>query len=304
MKIRRIIFVCLISLSLSHGLRAQNGNPTAGSTPTDDLSIYQDRPRVRALRLAEGETLEIDGRLDEAVWGRAVPAMNFIQQDPDQGQPATERTEVRFLLSGDTLYMGVVCYDSEPEGVIANTMQRDAALSADDRFMWTFDTYLDARSAYYFEMNPNGSLGDALIRSSNATNTSDTGRAWDGIWNGEVQVSEIGWTLEIEIPFRTLNFNPNAPAWGVNFQRTIRRKEEESSLDRMGAQPGLESTGEFRAARRNFRCQSGCGTRRAALCVRKIRRCSRTQPRIRIRGRWWCRFHLRHYTPRSEDSSP
>ncbi len=228
MKIRRIIFVCLISLSLSHGLRAQNGNPTAGSTPTDDLSIYQDRPRVRALRLAEGETLEIDGRLDEAVWGRAVPAMNFIQQDPDQGQPATERTEVRFLLSGDTLYMGVVCYDSEPEGVIANTMQRDAALSADDRFMWTFDTYLDARSAYYFEMNPNGSLGDALIRSSNATNTSDTGRAWDGIWNGEVQVSEIGWTLEIEIPFRTLNFNPNAPAWGVNFQRTIRRKEEES----------------------------------------------------------------------------
>ena len=228
MKFMILVFICLLLLALPHGMSAQDGNPTAGSTPPDELSIYAGRPRVSALRLGADETVDIDGRLDEAAWGRAIPAMDFTQQDPDLGQPATERTEVRFLLSGNTLYMGVVCYDSDPGGVMANTMQRDAPLSADDRFMWTFDTYLDARSAYYFEMNPNGSMGDALILSTNSTNASDAGRAWDGIWNGEVQVSEIGWTLEIAIPFRTLNFDPNAPAWGVNFQRTIRRKEEES----------------------------------------------------------------------------
>ncbi len=228
MNFGRLIALCLVLHSWPYEGLAQDGNPAPPSTTTDDLAIYEGRPRIRAVRIGDGEAVEIDGRLDEAVWARATPARDFTQQDPDLGQPATERTEVRFLLSGDTLYMGVICYDSEPGGVMANTMQRDAPLSADDRFMWTFDTFLDARSAYYFEMNPNGSMGDALIRSSNQTNTSDTGRAWDGIWNGEVQVSEIGWTLEIEIPFRTLNFDPNAPAWGVNFQRTIRRKEEES----------------------------------------------------------------------------
>ena len=224
----KLIFLCLTLPWLPYEVLAQDGNPASLPTTTGDLSIYEGRPRVRAYRLKIGETVELDGRLDEAAWGRAIPAMDFIQQDPDMGQPATERTEVRFLLSGDTLYMGVTCYDSEPGGVMANTMQRDAPLSADDRFMWTFDTYLDARSAYYFEMNPNGSMGDALILSTNATNASDAGRAWDGIWNGEVQVSDIGWSLEVEIPFRTLNFDPNAPAWGVNFQRTIRRRQEES----------------------------------------------------------------------------
>ena len=181
MKFMRLVFICLLLLALPHGMSAQDGNPTAGSTPPDELSVYAGRPRVSALRLGPDETVEIDGRLDETAWGRAIPAMDFTQQDPDLGQPATERTEVRFLLSGNTLYMGVVCYDSDPGGVMANTMQRDAALSADDRFMWTFDTYLDARSAYYFEMNPNGSMGDALILSTNSTNASDAGRAWDGI---------------------------------------------------------------------------------------------------------------------------
>ena len=124
--------------------------------------------------------------------------------------------------------MGVTCYDSEPDKVMANTMQRDASMAADDRFIWAFDTFLDARSGYYFEMNPNGAMGDTLLLSTNATGGGDAARAWDGIWNAKVQVTDIGWTIEVEIPFRTLNFDPNAPAWGVNFQRTIRRKEEES----------------------------------------------------------------------------
>ena len=109
-------------------------------------------------------------------------------------------------------------------------MQRDSVLTSGDRFMWSFDPYLDGRSGYYFEMNPSGAMGDSLISAADSTGgtTDAAARAWDGIWFAKVNRTDIGWTLEIEIPFRTLKFNPDAPAWGVNFQRTIRRKNEET----------------------------------------------------------------------------
>ena len=203
--------------------------PRAGRAqePSDkrDLSAYALAPRVRAERLASGEGIEVDGRLDEAAWERVIPATDFLQEDPNNGAPATERTEVRFLFSENSLFMGIICFDSEPDAVRGNTMQRDAALSADDRFMWAFDTSLDGRSGYFFEVNPNGAMGDGTLLMS--VNTGSTERAWDGIWNARVQKTGMGWTIEVEIPFRTLNFDPNAPAWGVNFQRTVRRKNEE-----------------------------------------------------------------------------
>jgi hypothetical protein len=220
---KRTLLCLILVASLIQPGRAQDASGETGLS-----ELYEGRPRVRAFRLRDDETITVDGRIDEAAWGRAVPATDFVQQDPDLGEPATERTEVRFLLSSRSLYIGVVCYDSEPDQITANTMQRDASLDSDDRFMWTLDTYLDTRSAYYFEMNPNGAMGDALVLSTNDSGGGDEGRAWDGIWTGKVTTSEIGWMIEVEIPFRTLNFDPEAPAWGVNFQRTIRRNEEES----------------------------------------------------------------------------
>jgi hypothetical protein len=202
--------------------------PGLASAQTRDLSAYEGRPRIQVVHLAADESVSVDGHLEESAWQRAVPATDFIQQDPDVGKPSTERTEVRFLMTARSLYMGVTCFDSEPDGVLANTMQRDGSMAADDRFIWAFDTYLDARSGYYFEMNPKGAMGDTLLLSTSATGGGDSARAWDGIWTGKVAKSATGWTIEIEIPFRTLNFDPNAPAWGVNFQRTIRRREEES----------------------------------------------------------------------------
>src|SRR5690349_5751667 len=85
-----------------------------------------EKPQVNAIRLEENETISIDGRLNEEVWKRAIPASDFIQQEPDNGMPATERTEVRFVFGRDSLYMGVICYDSEPDKLMGNTMQRDA----------------------------------------------------------------------------------------------------------------------------------------------------------------------------------
>ena len=199
-------------------------------TPPEQLA----RPTVTAVRLADSESITLDGRLDEAVWQRAIPAADFKQQIPQTGALPTEPTEVRFVYTRDALYMGVTCFDDEPDKLLGNTMKRDEGLRADDRFIWEFDTFLDARNGYYFEMNPSGLMADSLMSPQGQTN-----RDWDGIWNAHVQRSEIGWTIEIEIPFRTLNFNPNAEAWGVNFQRTVRRKNEESLWTGWGLNQGM-----------------------------------------------------------------
>src|SRR5258705_12027473 len=103
-------------------------------------------------------------------------------------------------------------------------MARDGNMGGDDGFQWVFDTFLDGRTGYFFEMNPRGAMGDAL----QGADFSSRNRQWDGIWNARALISEIGWTLEIAIPFRTLNFNPGSDTWGINFQRTVRRKNEES----------------------------------------------------------------------------
>lgn len=181
------------------------------------------RRTVQAVRLAEGERITLDGVLDEAVWQRTQPATNFIMQDPTLGGTPTEPTEVHFAFNNDHLYMGVINRDSEPDKLLGNTRKRDEFLGADDRFMWTMDTFLNQQTGYFFEMNPSGLMADALMGPGGTNN-----REWDGIWNARVRRSEIGWVIEIDIPFRSLAFDPNAAAWGVNFQRTVRRKNEES----------------------------------------------------------------------------
>ena len=178
---------------------------------------------MEAVRLAPGESITLDGRLDEAVWSRAVPAANFLQRDPDNGEPATEPTEVRIVYDADKLYMGVTLFDSDPDGLIYYQMGRDGFLPSDDKLQWAFDTFNDGQSAYWWEMNPAGSMADSL-RGANNTNN----RQWDGIWDARTTRSEIGWIIEFEVPFRTMNFNPDTDEWGANFQRTVARKNEVS----------------------------------------------------------------------------
>ena len=192
-----------------------------------------DRRSVTAFRMTDGHSIELDGRLDDAVWASAVPAANFIQIDPANGRPATEPTEVRIVFDSDTLYMGVTAYDSEPDKLLGFQRRRDEGLGSDDRFMWIIDTFLDGRTGYFFEMNPSGLMADALL------GVNGQNRQWDGIWNARARRSEIGWTLEIEIPFRTLNFDPNNDTWGINFQRTVRRKNEESIWSGWARNQGL-----------------------------------------------------------------
>ncbi len=187
-------------------------------------------PEIGAVRLAEGESIRIDGSLEEDAWQRVAPATEFRQRDPENGAPATEQTEVRILYDAERLIIGVALHDSEPDRLLGNQMQRDQPFGADDRFMWTIDSFLDGRSGYFFEINPAGAMGDGLIDPSDQDDDlgATVNKSWDGIWVARVRRTSAGWSAEIEIPFRTLNFDPATSAWGMNFQRTVRRKNEES----------------------------------------------------------------------------
>jgi hypothetical protein len=189
------------------------------------------RPEMRAHRLLEGETIAIDGVPDELPWQKAAPATDFRQRDPENGAPATENTEVRVIFDENRIILGITCFDSEPERLLGNQLQRDQSFEADDRFMLSIDPFHDGRTGYFFEINPSGAMGDGLITSPTGGGGDFGGemnKSWDGIWLARVRRSAIGWTAEVEIPFKTLNFDPGAAAWGANFQRTVKRKNEES----------------------------------------------------------------------------
>ncbi|MCC6771661.1 MAG: carbohydrate binding family 9 domain-containing protein [Gemmatimonadaceae bacterium] len=186
----------------------------------------QDAPTksIQAQRLAAGETLTLDGRLDEGAWQRATPITDFVMQEPVEGGEPSERTEVRVMFDGDYLYIGAMLHDSEPDGVKAFQRRWDQGLGTDDRFMWILDTFGDQRNAYFFEINPAGLMGDGLLKTGQGTSVN---KAWNGIWRAWVDRGAHGWSTEIRIPFRTLNFRADSDEWGINFQRTIRRRNEE-----------------------------------------------------------------------------
>ena len=115
--------------------------------------------------------MTLDGVLSEAAWTRATPATDFRQQEPDEGAPATERTEVRVVYDANQLYIGAMLFDSDPSGIIGFQKERDQGLGSDDRFMWILDTFRDGRTAYFFETNPPACSATGCCRGAGATST-------------------------------------------------------------------------------------------------------------------------------------
>jgi hypothetical protein len=170
--------------------------------------------------------INLDGRMVEPDWQRAVPAVDFTQRIPLSGQPATERTEVRLLYDSKNLYVGADCFDSAgPKGIIVNDIRQDFFTIDSDGFQVVLDTYNDNRNAFLFGTNPRAGRFDMQIGADgNSGNTS-----WDGVWHVAAHISEDGWHVEMAIPFKTLRFRKNnGQLWGVNFERRVRRKYEDS----------------------------------------------------------------------------
>lgn len=197
---------------LAAGPAAARGDSLAGAAA-----------EVRAVRL--GEPISLDGRLDDPAWAQAQPSTRFTQRIPREGDPATERTEVRLLYDDDALYVGARLYDAAPDSVVALLARRDRIVSA-DRFTVYIDAYHDRRSGFYFGVNAAGTLYDGTLYNDDWN--SDT---WDGVWDARVARDILGWTAELRIPYSQIRFERrDVHVWGVNYKREIARRNEQSYL--------------------------------------------------------------------------
>ena len=218
-----LAFLFLASFSLLDGTSAQaqknGGRPIISKTSATAEATRVEHPP------------KLDGTLDDLAWQSAKAVAEFRQQEPNEGETATERTEVRILYTRHSVYFGIHCYDSEPGKIVATELRRDVSQDLDDHFEILIDSNHDRRGAYVFQINPLGTQIDGLIveeQGSGDYNGGDFDPGWDGVWISEARIAADGWTATIEIPFTTLNFTQSQNViWGLNFKRFIRRKNEE-----------------------------------------------------------------------------
>lgn len=195
----------------------------AGQTPPSALAPAH--PTAVATRVARAP--ELDGRLSDPLWQLAPPITNFRQIEPQQGERATERTEVHILYTRKAVFFGVQCYDSDPKGIVATQLRRDVSQELDDYFEILIDSSDDHRDAYVFQFNPLGTQRQGTITNEQGGHGNDYELGWDGLWSVVARITPRGWSATVEIPFTNLNFmKTTAVVWGLNFKRFIRRKNE------------------------------------------------------------------------------
>jgi hypothetical protein len=207
---KSIFFLLTLSLSLSSSGRA------------DEL---------KAVRVNPGP--KIDGSLSDLAWQSTVPFSNFRMVEPQPNEDPTEKTELRILYDDSNLYIGILCYDSEPRRIAANSLAHDGGggqegmgyehvpeAPSDDIIRVLLDPFQDKRTAYIFFVNPRGGWGEGLTSGGQASLN------WDGIWEAKSRILENGWSAELRVPFKTISFKPGLSVWGVNVERYIARKQE------------------------------------------------------------------------------
>ncbi|TQO37261.1 hypothetical protein GQ41_1863 [Arenibacter algicola] len=178
----------------------------------------------------------IDGNiLKDEVWQKIKPFGGLLQSQPNYGQMASERTEIRIAYTEHTFYLAVVCYDSDPDGLVVSDARRDALLDNTDAFLFIVDTYKDNQNGFIFGTNSLGVEYDAQVdnegQGNQNTNRQQGGTIggfnlnWDGSWKVRASVHDEGWSAEFAIPLRTIRFQPGKD-WGINFRRNIRKTNE------------------------------------------------------------------------------
>jgi hypothetical protein len=186
-----------------------------------DLRAAAAAPRM-AVAAPAAAAPTLDGRLDDVVWRTAVPLTDFVQRDPHEGEPGTERTEAWVAYTADVLYVAVRAWDSDPSGIRARLTRRDDG-SPSDWIAIGIDSYHDRRTAFAFFVNPAGVKRDAYL-----FNDTDEDESWDAVWDVAVRRDDEGWVAEFAIPFSQLRFPAgDEHIFGFQVVRTINRKNEE-----------------------------------------------------------------------------
>ncbi|HEX8945768.1 MAG TPA: carbohydrate binding family 9 domain-containing protein, partial [Gemmatimonadaceae bacterium] len=199
-----------VSLLLPITMSAQRleGSPASSPPARDKYGHTVAVPSAMAARRTQ--PIVLDGKLDEAAWQAAQPITEFKQIDPEEGKPASQRTEVRFLFDDDALYVGAKMYDTEgAKGVTTRLVRRDATFDS-DYLEVAIDGFHDHLSRAFFDLNPSGSKDDYI-----GIGTSCCDNSWDPVWQAATRIDSDGWTAEIRIPFSQLRFSRDSvQTWG------------------------------------------------------------------------------------------
>jgi hypothetical protein len=218
-----LVLGLIVSLQV-FGQARGNENGSRRKTPTVEIDYEAIRLSrvVTAVRI--DEKIDIDGQLNESAWMLATPASDFLQWSPRHGEPSPERTEVRFLYDKDNLYVGFTNFDSDMAHALVKELKEDFNPQDSDQVGVALDSLHDRRSAFSFGVNVAGAKRDQQI-----SNDSQFNMDWDGVWDAKVSHSDEAWFAEFVIPFKTLRFSDSfAQEWGVNMNRRILRRNEES----------------------------------------------------------------------------
>ena len=195
----------------------------------------------------------VDGRLDDDVWAEATRFTDFVQREPREGEPVSERTEVRLLTDGEALYVAAWLCDREPHGIVPGEKIRDVTLTNSDYFAIILDTYLDRQNGFVFATTPAGVEYDGqVVKEGEGGGVIQSGQTraqagsmggfnlnWDGSWRVVTSTDSTGWYAEFRIPFSTLRYGggrhadlgpqPRALASGARTRRRSGRSSRGSS---------------------------------------------------------------------------
>ena len=194
--------------------------PSDALVGTEETSAHRTATAIRIT----GTPPKLDGVLDDDIWKTAPLHEGFRQRDPDEGEPASERITFQVAYDDEALYFGIMCYDSEPDKIVAQLVRRDNVFVDSDKVNINLDPHYNRQSAYWFTVHPSGSVTDGII-----SDNKQPDRTWDGVWDAKTQIHTDGWAVEYKIPFHVLRFSPKDEyVWGLQVNRTISRKKEET----------------------------------------------------------------------------
>ena len=211
---------CLVLPSFS-----QNNNPNVSERPITLANPIETEPAI-------------DGNvISDPLWQKITPITELIQLRPNAGSPVSEKTEVRIAFTPKTLYLSVVCYDSQPDKLVVSDGRRDAPLDNMDAFIFILDTYHDGQNGFVFGTHSQGGQYDGQVNNEGQGNFNQNRQQggmiggfnlnWDASWEVKTEVGEYGWSAEFAIPFRTIRFKTGQDiTWGFNFRRNIRKTNE------------------------------------------------------------------------------
>ena len=208
-------------------------NISIGIAQSNQLSS---RPQIKIKSISAAPNIDGDV-LGDIVWKGVTPITNLTQVSPNYGEALSEKTQIRVAFSQKMVFVSVVCFDSNPAGIVVSDSRRDSDLNDEDSFLFIFDTYNDQQNGFLFGTNADAMQYDAQIDNEGEGNFSNnrqqggvvggTNINWDASWEVKTQRGDFGWSAEFAIPLKSLRFTPGQnKIWGINFQRNISKNSE------------------------------------------------------------------------------